>query len=494
VSSLPPQIDTTNKPFLDALQIAEQTRSCLYLTGKAGTGKSTFLRYFTANTQKQYVVLAPTGIAAINVGGQTIHSFFGFPFEPITPRTRLPIFAEARYGENGGESRPEHPKRTLIRKLETVIIDEISMVRADLFDAIDKSLRLNGGNPNLPFGGKQVIVIGDVFQLPPVLTPDQEAAYNNLYNSPFFFSAAVFKQVSFANIQLEKAYRQQAEERTFIGILDRIREGSATRDDLHILNARYQPDFEPTPNDPYITLCTTNATADAINETRLAALDGVAFSYTGKIEGNFSPLPTKEILALKEGAQVMFIKNDPERRWANGTIGTVEHADGKTIEVSLIGEGEKYRRVLVDPVEWGNVEYGWDGDKEEVTKKSLGKFTQYPLKLAWAVTIHKSQGLTFPHVALHLGTGTFAAGQLYVALSRCTSLAGLVLKTPVYQRHIIVDGRVVAFSRQSNDPAMISQHLLAGMTGKIAELEARVVELEARNRELEEIVAGSEGV
>lgn len=485
-------LDQDNKPFLDALQLAEHTSSCVYLTGKAGTGKSTFLRYFTANTQKKYVVLAPTGIAAINVGGQTIHSLFGFPFEPITPKTQLPFFPDVRYGEDGSVQKPAHPTRTLIRNVDVIIIDEISMVRADVFDAIDRSLRANGGNPYKAFGGKQLIVIGDLFQLPPVLTNEQEKIFHTYYKSPYFFSANAYKEANFVQVCLEKPYRQKPEERLFIGILDRVRENEATRDDLHALNLRHKPDFAPPPDQPYITLTTTNQLADRTNQARLDALPGEMVIYPGQKEGEFPALPTALSLELKEGAQVMFVRNDPAppdvRRWANGTIGRIVTLHDEFAEVD-IEDGGKPRRVSVEPVVWEHVSFTWDEQKEEITRKVLGTFTQLPLRLAWAVTIHKSQGLTFDRVVLDLGRGTFASGQLYVALSRCTSLEGLVLRTPVLAHHVITDERVSAFSREGNNAQVVGQHLLAGLTERIAALEAQVITLETENAELKRLLA-----
>lgn len=492
-TSLPP-LDQDNKPFLDALQLAEHTTSCLYLTGKAGTGKSTFLRYFTANTRKKYVVLAPTGIAAINVGGQTIHSLFGFPFEPITPKTHLPFFPDVKHGDDGAVIKPAHPTRNLLRNLDIIIIDEISMVRADVFDAIDRSLRANGGNPFKPFGGKQLIVIGDLFQLPPVLTGEQEQIYKTYYESSYFFSAKAYPEANFVQVCLEKPYRQKPEERQFIGILDRVRENEATREDLHALNLRYQPDFAPPPDQPYITLTTTNQLADRTNQARLDALPGELVVYEGRKEGEFPALPTALNLELKEGAQVMFVRNDPGppeiRRWANGTIGRVATLGDGYAEVD-IEDGGQTRRVWVETVDWEHVSFTWDPQKEEITRKVLGTFSQLPLRLAWAVTIHKSQGLTFDRVVLELGRGTFAAGQLYVALSRCTSLGGLVLRSPILQQHIITDERVTAFAREGNNPQVVSQHLLSGLTEQIAVLETRVAELEAENAQLRELLSSN---
>ncbi|MDP1726964.1 MAG: AAA family ATPase [Bacteroidota bacterium] len=427
-------IDDFNNNFKRAFEAIEYTNECLFITGKAGTGKSTLLRHFAKNTKKQCVVLAPTGIAAINVGGATVHSFFRFPFRPLVDKDEeITKFAKSS------------SKFKIIHKLETLIIDEVSMLRADLIDAIDYSLRINGGNINLPFGGKQVVFFGDLFQLEPVVQNNEVERYlfTEYYRSHYFFDAKVFSQVHLHCIELRKVYRQTDPD--FIKLLDSIRLKNADEYDLRQLNLRVQKNFEPSEDELYVNLCTRNNTAAGINEYELRKLGAAEYIYKGIVEDEFSlkQLPTEQILVLKEGAQIIFIKNNQEGKWVNGTIAKIKQLLPGKIEVQL--ENGTVEEVKMET--WENKLYRWDADNRRIKSETIGTFKQYPIKLAWAITIHKSQGLTFEKMIVELGGGTFAHGQLYVALSRCRSLEGMVLREPIQYKDMIIDDRVIDFAR-----------------------------------------------
>lgn len=481
--SFPEEIFPNNQEILNAFNLAEFTSRPLYITGKAGTGKSTFLRHYCQNTHKKYLILAPTGLAAINIGGQTLHSFFGLPWRPLQPNDReIPYFHQAKYDENGNLEEDEHPKRKIIKNLDVIIIDEISMVRPDLIDAVDISLRKNGGNPNLPFGGKQIIFIGDLFQLEPVVTRDDLPIISRFYTSPFFFSARVFQQMQFSNIELIRVYRQS--DPNFIGLLDRIRDSTATNNDFVTLNNRVNQNYQPAQNDYFIILCTTNAIADNLNASYLQNLQTPEFNYVGRIEGRFEDkLPTLQNLKLKVDSQVMFVKNDQGGRWVNGTIGKVTELTNETVKVKIKHEDIELE-YSVERASWEKIEYKWNNDTEEIESEVVGTFTQYPLKLAWAITIHKSQGLTFDQVIIDSGTGMFAHGQCYVALSRCTALNGLIFKRPLIPTDIIIDNRVVQIAKTANNQTMINEQLLAGLLDQTRVLIERVKVLRIENTDL----------
>ncbi len=419
-----------NREFQEAFDRMESSMECLFITGKAGSGKSTLLEVFKAKTKKNVAIVAPTGVAALNVGGQTIHSFFKFPPGLLT-EDRIHSVRQKK----------------LYKSLDTLIIDEVSMVRADMMDAIDCFLRINGKDKSQPFGGVQMIFIGDLFQLPPVISTQPEAEYmESTYASPYFFSAKVFQEIVLGTIELQTVYRQQDDH--FLDILNAIRNQTMTYQEFEHLNSRYDPQFQPTENEFYITLCSINNLASKINTWYLKQLNTKSYRFEAEIEGVFNQrvLPTDQELILKQGAQVMFVKNDPDKRWVNGTLGKILELSEKGIKVELEKEG---RRTTVDvkKVNWEMMEYYVDNETKEILAEPIGIFTQYPLKCAWAITIHKSQGKTFERVIIDLGRGAFEHGQVYVALSRATSLSGIVLKRQISERDLIFDHQIIEFFR-----------------------------------------------
>jgi len=423
-----------NEQFVRALKAMEETPKHVFVTGKAGTGKSTLLEYFRAHTKKKIVVLAPTGVAALNVKGQTIHSFFRFK-----PHVTIESIKKLKLREDGD---------SIYKELDAMVIDEVSMVRADLLDCMDKFLRLNGRKRKEPFGGVQMIFIGDLYQLPPVVTGKEKEIFTTHYTSPWFFDARVMDGLDMEFIELEKVYRQKDE--SFVSLLNAIRNNSVTDKDLVMLNKRYNPDFSPAPGDFYIWLTSINEAAEIINMDHLSALDSKLVTYQGRMTGDFKTgsLPTQIDLHVKIGAQIMLLNNDSYGRWVNGSIGRIEdieHADRGDDGDVLIVELTDGDVVEVTPYTWEIFHYSFDKKKNRIESEVVGSFTQYPLRLAWAVTIHKSQGKTFDRVVIDIGRGTFASGQVYVALSRCTQLDGIVLKTPIQKKHIFMDWRVVRF-------------------------------------------------
>lgn len=444
------KIDLNNQELQNALQLVQFTHRSLFLTGKAGTGKSTFLHYIAQTTKKKYVILAPTGIAAINVGGATLHSFFKLPFHPILPNDRRYSTQQLR-----NTLKYNSEKIKLIRELELIIIDEISMVRADIIDFIDKILRVYSHNMRIPFGGKQLLLVGDVYQLEPVLKEEDWQLLQPYYASKFFFDAHVFRTFQLVCIELQKVYRQRDDK--FISILDHIRTSTVTSTDLSLLN---QQVGQPQPMDAHqlsITLSTRRDTVDYINSLHLSKLPGDATILHGSIEGEYpeNNLPTPIELEVKTGAQILFIKNDREKRWVNGTLGTIigigDEEDGKIYVRTEQGED-----VDVEQEVWNNVRYTYNQKEQKVEEEILGSFQQFPLRLAWAITIHKSQGLTFNQVKIDLSGGVFAGGQTYVALSRCRSLKGIALQEPVKREDIYVNQEIVRFSKNYNDPSALN--------------------------------------
>jgi len=431
-----------NNELRTAWDFVEHTGRSIFLTGKAGTGKTTFLKAVVEQSSKRSIVVAPTGVAAINAGGMTIHSFFQLPFSPFVPGAKI----ESRF-DFGKE------KRKIISSLDLLIIDEISMVRSDLLDAIDSVLR-RFRDRYKPFGGVQLLMIGDLQQLTPVVTPDDERMLAPYYDTPYFFGSKALAKIEYVTIQLEKVYRQQDD--TFLTLLNHIREGHPTADDLALLNARYQPAFVPQPNEGYIRLTTHNQMANNYNESELKKLSGRAYTYRAKIEGTFPDYsyPTAETLVLKEGAQVMFVKNDPsgEHRYYNGRIGHVTLAEDNRLEVYCPGDAEA---IEVEPLEWENARYTLNDQTREIETEVLGKFSQLPLRLAWAITIHKSQGLTFERAIIDASL-SFAPGQVYVALSRCKTLEGMALASRIPPQVIISDERVDSYISHQEEAALRS--------------------------------------
>jgi len=421
-----------NDEFKKALELMDITSKNVFITGKAGTGKSTLLEYFRNHTKKKVVVLAPTGVAALNIKGQTIHSFFRFKPDVTLDKVKKIV---------------KDTKKNIYNRIDTMVIDEISMVRADLLDCVDKFFRLNCAQKNLPFGGKQMTFIGDLYQLPPVIKGKEKEIFKNKYKTGYFFSAQVFKNFPMEFVELIKIYRQKDEK--FIEMLNAIRNNTITEDLLMALNSRYNPDFIPPKNDFYIYLTTLNKLVQKINNEQLDKIHGRVYQYEGWTRGNFQEkdLPADKILSVKIGAQVMLLNNDSMGRWVNGSVGKItgiyqpENGNPDVITVELT-DGSL---VEVEPYTWEIFEYQYNEKADSLETKVLGSFTQYPFRLAWAITIHKSQGKTFDKVIIDIGKGTFTPGQIYVALSRCVSLEGIVLKQKIQKKHVFIDWKVIDF-------------------------------------------------
>ena len=468
--------DASNEVFQLALQFVLQTSQSIFLTGKAGTGKTTFLRNLKTSCQKNMVIVAPTGVAAMNAGGVTMHSFFQLPFMPFLP------IADAVWNEQPNSSneyqlikniRFSETKRELIRELDLLVIDEVSMLRADMLDAIDCILRSYRSNRQ-PFGGVQVLFIGDLYQLPPVVNRTEWELLKPYYASPFFFESKAIALAPPVYIELKKIYRQQ--DAGFISLLNHIRNNELNGADYQVLQKRFQPQFAPG-TDQYITLTTHNAQADAINQQALARLSGPGFSYEGELKGDFDlrSVTAEKSLLLKKGAQVMFIKNDKgeQRRYFNGKIATVMRITPDDIYVKFPDEpGE----LQLEKEVWKNIRYGFDREKSKLEEETLGSFTQFPIRLAWAITIHKSQGLTFERAIIDAGN-SFAPGQVYVALSRLVSLEGLVLRSVIEPRSISTDERIKVFSARERDEQYLREQLTAMQEIYLLEMVAEIFHL-----------------
>lgn len=440
-SNLP--YDPQNEPQRTAYELIAHTNTSFFLTGRAGTGKTTFLRKVRESVDKNFVVVAPTGVAAIVAGGETIHSFFGMPLEILTPQSTFNI---------------NETKQKMLRRVDTIIVDEASMVRSDMVDAIDGILRTVMHN-NLPFGGKQIVFSGDIFQLDPVVKRNsmEMDILRDLYgtNTPYFFNAKVFKRTELISVEFQKVYRQEDE--NFLSMLTHIREGKVNRQEICALNERVGK--RPDKDDLVITLASLNETANDINQRQLDAINEEAFTYEGTIEGDFKAgeLPVPQQLVLKKGAQVMLCRNDQAHRWVNGTLATITKLDEKSITVKI--DDMEYE---VNPVQWEQPKYSYDKLSKTVVKEIVGSYSQFPLRLAWAITIHKSQGMTFDKMILDLSRGVFMAGQLYVALSRVRSLDGLYLTAPIQANYIKPKIEANQFAVSFNDDDAIAHQIKIG--------------------------------
>lgn len=453
--------DTGNPIFQLAVQFVNQTGRSIFLTGKAGTGKTTFLRHIRQHSLKKMAVVAPTGVAAINAGGTTLHSMFQLPFGPFIPQ---PL--RGWNSSPGASSDPNSllanlrltsTKRQLIQELELLIIDEISMVRADTLDAVDTILRHFRNQPRMPFGGVQLLYIGDLYQLPPVVSKEEWELLQPYYKSPFFFDAQVLRDNPPLCIELKKIYRQN--EVKFINILNNIRNNQAGYEDLEKLHDYYQPEFIAPRNENYITLTSHNAVAESINQEALQKLRGSVFTFEAAVSGEFSDkaYPADKTLTLKEGAQIMLIKNDKgeSRRYFNGKIGIIAAITDDKIVIEFPDEPDP---LPLEKETWKNVRYHFNAEKDKIEEEELGTFSQYPIRLAWAITIHKSQGLTFTKAVIDAGR-SFAPGQVYVALSRLVSLDGLVLRSRIQPHSISTDPRVVEFSQTMVNEDVVMEYL-----------------------------------
>lgn len=466
VSSNSPQAETLIETEMAVLagRFVNSTNRNVFLTGKAGTGKTTFLHQLAAHTHKRHVILAPTGIAALNAGGVTIHSQFLLPFGAFVPDRRLPADVEA-YGafHDRDTLTRRHPlnniRRNVLRAVDLLIIDEVSMLRADVLDAIDHRMRGVRQRWDQPFGGVQVLFIGDLYQLPPVVKDSEWNVLRRWYGSMHFFESIALKQSGYAHIELDKIFRQQDER--FIRILNNFRENTVTQGDVDALNAHYRPTLTAADTEGIITLTTHNRTADEINQQALDKLPGAVRSFTAEVEGDFpeSMFPVLREIQLKEGAQVMFTRNDADKMYFNGKLARVTKLDGTGVEVEMLDDsgrpGTPYR---LKREQWENKRYVVDPVTKEQKEQLLGTFEQYPIKLAWAITVHKSQGLTFNKAIIDVGQA-FAPGQVYVALSRLRSLEGLTLRTRISAAVVSTDRDVVAFSERRHAQQPLPEQL-----------------------------------
>lgn len=430
--------------FIRALEMMENTSDHIFITGRAGTGKSTLLNLFRESTKKNVAILAPTGVAAVNVKGQTIHSFFGF--KPDITFDKVKRVKDAN---------------DLYTRLETLVIDEISMVRADLLDCVDKFLRINGPHRDRAFGGVQIIFIGDLYQLPPVVTSMERPVFEANYATPYFFSSSAFgggqnslfeQEVKLEFIELQEMFRQS--DKDFIEILNAVRDNTVSAQHLALLNSRVGvfASAQKKQGDLEMYLTTTNAEASAINEKELSALRGEEFCFSAQFEGEFDhkAIPTEKDLAVKIGAQIMMLNNDSQGRWMNGTVGRVKAVQfsDEVKEYAVVAELSDGETVEIFPHKWDMYHFHFNEETKRIDSEAIGSYTQYPFRLAWAVTIHKAQGKTFDRVVLDIGRGTFSPGQLYVALSRCRTLEGISLRRPIERRHVFLDRRVSSFLKE----------------------------------------------
>ena len=438
------QIDTHNVEQQKAFDLVAKTNTCLFITGKAGTGKTTFIKRIQEEINKNFLVLAPTGIAAIAVGGQTMHSFFGFPMQTIGPHTEISLSNE---------------KYQILKETDTIIVDEASMVRSDMVDGMDRCLRMVF-KTNMPFGGKQIIFVGDLFQLPPVVKEGSADAemLHDLYGAglPFFYKAFVLKRMNLPKIEFQKVYRQSDED--FLNILNKMRNGEVTNEDLAVLNEHVKKEADS--DDYSVTLTSFNYMAEKINDEKLNAIEEEEFCYQAEIHDDFkkNDAPVPEFLKLKVGAQVIFCRNYPQAGYMNGTIGRVSKLDEEHIFVTL----ENGVEINVSKVDWENLQSKYNSQTQKMESEVVGSFTQFPLKLAWAITIHKSQGMTFEKMHFDLSRGTFQAGQAYVAISRLRSLNGLTLSNPIRPHHVTQNQEVRVFANSFNDIDMINDELETG--------------------------------
>ncbi|MDD3076121.1 MAG: AAA family ATPase, partial [Proteiniphilum sp.] len=439
-------------PYECAKEFATHTNRSLFITGKAGTGKTTFLRQFRAETTKQLAVVAPTGVAAVNAGGTTIHSFFQLPFTPFTP---TPAGREALIARMKMSS----ARRTVIRELEVLVIDEISMVRADVLDAIDTVLRHVRHRRADPFGGVQMIFIGDLYQLSPVAKTDEWQILSAYYQGIYFFHSRVMQEAPPVYVEFDKIFRQS--DNVFIRVLNEVRNDALSPEGFSLLQSRYEPHFNPSPEENYITLTTHNLSADNINNTELEKITTKAHLFKAVVKGEFpeNAFPVEQQLELKEGTKVMFVRNDTEtpRRFFNGKIGTISRIRDEMVTVHCPGDTDE---ITVSPVTWENIRYTTNPENQTVEEEIIGTFEQLPLRLAWAITIHKSQGLTFDKAIIDAGKA-FSPGQVYVALSRCRSLHNLVLKSPINRYSIGLDEQVVRFSSAKPEEEQVAAELLS---------------------------------